>query len=176
MHGPASDQNQLHELVSRYCRSIDRHDWDALRSVYHPDSTDDHGEFYRGPGQGFADAAAEGLLAYDRHMHSIANCLFLVDGDQAEGETYFVAVAQTPPPDAKHFQFGGRYLDIFERRNDGWKISHRHVVHDWLQVTPLAVETRAIFEGMGTLGQLGPSDSSYAMTPRLARHYSGTKK
>ena len=39
------DQQQIRELIYRYCRSIDRYDKQTLRSVYHPDAVENHGVF-----------------------------------------------------------------------------------------------------------------------------------
>jgi SnoaL-like domain len=38
----------LHQLVTAYCRAVDRADYEALRSLYHPDATDSHGSFSTG--------------------------------------------------------------------------------------------------------------------------------
>ena len=37
------DKQEIHEVLMRYCRGIDRCDAELLHSVYHPDATDDHG-------------------------------------------------------------------------------------------------------------------------------------
>ena len=39
------DRNEIEEVVLRYCRGIDRRDFDLVRSCYHPDATDRHGSF-----------------------------------------------------------------------------------------------------------------------------------
>ena len=166
-----ADRLALENLVSRYCRAIDRHDWPTLRDLYHSDSFDDHGDFYTGNGQGFADAASSKLVLYERHMHSVLNSLFVVDGASAEGEAYFFAVVQTPLPDAKSYQFGGRYLDRFEKRNGVWRFLRRVVVHDWLMELPLSEETCLLLDSMGVLGDRGASDPSYSLAPMLSAKY-----
>ncbi|WP_221890845.1 nuclear transport factor 2 family protein [Microbispora sp. KK1-11] len=35
-----SDQQEIHEVVLRYCRGVDRLDMDLVRSAYHPDAID----------------------------------------------------------------------------------------------------------------------------------------
>ncbi len=39
------DKQEIHEVMMRYCRAIDRMDEELLRSVYHPDAIDNHGLF-----------------------------------------------------------------------------------------------------------------------------------
>ena len=43
------DKQEIHEVLMRYCRGIDRCDAELLHSVYHPDATDDHGLFKAAP-------------------------------------------------------------------------------------------------------------------------------
>ena len=38
------DEAAIKKVHLRYCRGIDRMDWDLIRSCYHPDAIDDHGE------------------------------------------------------------------------------------------------------------------------------------
>ena len=39
------DKQEIEEVVLRYCRGIDRRDFDLVRSCYHPDARDRHGSF-----------------------------------------------------------------------------------------------------------------------------------
>ncbi|MGZ4529682.1 MAG: nuclear transport factor 2 family protein, partial [Mycobacterium sp.] len=41
-------RDELHQLVTAYCRAVDRADYEALRSLYHPAATDSHGAFSTG--------------------------------------------------------------------------------------------------------------------------------
>lgn len=41
-------RDELHALVTAYCRAVDRADYAALRDLYHPEATDAHGEFSAG--------------------------------------------------------------------------------------------------------------------------------
>jgi hypothetical protein len=50
----------IQDVLYRYARGVDRRDWELVRSVYHPDATDDHGG-YRG--------GVDGLLDYLRARH-----------------------------------------------------------------------------------------------------------
>jgi len=35
-------RNAITEVLYRYCRGVDRRDWELLRSCYHPEAQDDH--------------------------------------------------------------------------------------------------------------------------------------
>jgi hypothetical protein len=103
---------------------VDRLDRAAIRSVYHDDAIDDHGEYVGGV-EGFIEWAFDYHLRYQRRtLHSISNHLCEIDGDVAHTETYwtFLAVNQQPP-----FQttVSGRYIDRLERRNGKWGIVRR---------------------------------------------------
>jgi ketosteroid isomerase-like protein len=123
------DRERLYELVTRYCRAIDRADEELLLSCYHADATQDHGA-YKGeiPGlvthlRGRALDPAKGAL-----QHVVSNCRFELDGDVAYGETYLRTV-MTDPEGGQLLSFG-RYVDRFERREGEWRIAHRQVIID----------------------------------------------
>jgi ketosteroid isomerase-like protein len=123
------DRERLYELVTRYCRAIDRADEELLLSCYHPDATQDHGA-YKGeiPGlvthlRGRALDPAKGAL-----QHVVSNCRFELDGDVAHGETYLRTV-MTDAEGGQLLSFG-RYVDRFERREGEWRIAHRQVIID----------------------------------------------
>jgi hypothetical protein len=42
------DQQEIRDVIYRYCRGIDRRDFDLVRSCYHPEAHDDHGVFRGG--------------------------------------------------------------------------------------------------------------------------------
>jgi ketosteroid isomerase-like protein len=123
------DRQQLYELVTRYCRAIDRVDEELLLSCYHPDAEQDHGA-YKGdiPGlvehlRGRAMNAEKGPL-----QHVLANCRFELEGDVAFGESY-IRTVMTDADGTALLGFG-RYVDRFERRDGEWRIAHRQVIID----------------------------------------------
>ena len=92
-------QQELRDLYHRYCRGIDRRDLDLVRDCYHPDATDDHGE-YSGGVDGFIDHVRASLTRFERTMHVLGNILVEQspdDPDEARGEAYGLPTTGSPP-------------------------------------------------------------------------------
>jgi ketosteroid isomerase-like protein len=126
------DKQEIHEVIMRYCRGIDRLDREMIRSVYHDDAIDEHGLWKGGPDE-FVAYVVPVLEKETATTHLICNELVEVEGDVAYAESYFLAVHRRPHKEGgqMHYQFCGRYIDRFERRKGVWKIAHRSVVHSW---------------------------------------------
>lgn len=137
-----ADKMAIQEAILRYARAVDRSDWDSVRAAYHADAYDDHGEF-KGTIDELIPWLQDRFAGAETGMHLIANCLVELAGpDTALAETYFVSHRLRPPSsDAEHAECGpggafcrqgwGRYIDRFERREDGvWRVAHRTVVMD----------------------------------------------
>jgi hypothetical protein len=125
------DTQEIHEVLMRYSRGIDRCDSELLHSVYHPDATDDHGMF-TGKAVDFIPWALNALVRDEGTSHYIANELIEVDGDVAHCESYFFGIhrRQNKEGITTDLVFSGRYADRFERRDGAWKIAHRQVIFD----------------------------------------------
>src|SRR5690348_1284162 len=81
-------RDELHQLVTAYCRAVDRADYDTLRNLYHPEATDSHGSFSTGGVEQFIAqlVAAEPYVRVSQHNITTTN--FDVEGDTARGEIY----------------------------------------------------------------------------------------
>jgi hypothetical protein len=157
-----ADKLECTELVARVARAIDRCDADLLRTLFHPDATDDHGIF-AGTAAEFIDWVMPLLGSMMRTQHIIGQVLIEVDGDRAAGESYFEAHHAMAGADGDvHMVVAGRYLDRFERRDGRWKISHRQAVYDWSSRTPLTDGYDRDDPGNMTFGRRGSADASYA--------------
>lgn len=135
------DKQDIHDALLRYCRSIDRCDPDLLRTVYHPDATDDHGTFVGGV-DAFVEWVMQGLHEqFIVTTHALSNVLIEVDGDTAHAESY-VNSFHLGERDGQmyEFTFCGRYVDRFERRQGEWKIANRVTVFDWESTRPAPVD------------------------------------
>jgi hypothetical protein len=127
-------EREIRNTLVRYSRGIDRCDEALIRSVYHDDSYDDHGDF-KGSGPEFAAWDVPLLKQFEATMHDLGNVTLEVDGDSARAETYVVAYHVSRREETRHLiTVGARYLDQFERRDDEWKIARRLVVIDWSKV------------------------------------------
>ena len=145
-----ADRMQIQDCVYRWCRAVDRLDYEGMRASFHPDAVDRHGAF-----DGDIDGLVEWIRA--RHaaipfsMHAVSNMLIEFAGpDRALVETY-VRTTQRYPAEARQAldQLAGgragsgdgamdlltcsRYVDRFERREGEWKIALRTLVADWKQ-------------------------------------------
>ncbi|MEZ4281672.1 MAG: nuclear transport factor 2 family protein [Myxococcota bacterium] len=122
------DQSEIRDVLSRYCRGLDRMDKEMAYGVWHPGATAFYDGIFEGTGRGFIDWVWQAHAAMDRHSHQITNVLIEVQGDRAISEAYVTVVLWTLP-DAegrqKELVGRGRYLDRFARRNGRWAIEHR---------------------------------------------------
>jgi 3-phenylpropionate/cinnamic acid dioxygenase small subunit len=154
------DKQAIHEVLMRYCRGIDRCDEELLRSVYHHDATDNHGQF-NGKAADFVPWAIKSLRRDERTTHFLCNELIEVEGDSAHCESYLFAVHRRKTKDrtaTTDLTFGGRYVDRFERREGHWKIAHRQVVFEWSRLD--SVEGSYSIDQFVT-GKRSPEDAVY---------------
>ena len=147
------DRQEIHDLLARYCRAVDRRDWAKLGDVFHADAHDDHGE-YKGGVDGFIAWVKQRHASIGQSMHFLGNCLIEFAGDDlALVETYFVAsqrLGAEAGPAARRMleQSGadsagaidldvlGRYIDRMERRAGQWRIARRTVAFDAVRTRP----------------------------------------
>jgi ketosteroid isomerase-like protein len=124
-------ERAIRDCITRYCRGIDRMDLDLVRSCYHPDAIDEHGDL-GGDLETYLANLAKVLPRSETSTHFIGNMQIEVEGDVAFAETYCYGVSRRRDGD-KVLQslVAVRYLDRFERRETGWRIAHRKCVMDW---------------------------------------------
>jgi hypothetical protein len=133
-------RDELQQLVNAYCRAVDRADYEALRSLYHPDATDSHGSFSTGGVEQFIAQlqAAEPYVLVSQHNITTTN--FVIEGDfeggMARGEIYCLVFHTFTGPkgdstDDIDVIIGGRYLDNYTKHDGRWKFSQRTIVADW---------------------------------------------
>lgn len=139
-----ADRMRIQDLMYRWCRAVDRLDYEGILAVFHADATDSHGSYCGG---------IEGLIEWirTRHrtipfsMHQVSNMLIeFGSSDVAVSEAYLrtiqrypveasAALAQlvsTAPSGASDLWTCSRYVDRFERRNGEWRIAKRILVQD----------------------------------------------
>ena len=145
-----ADRMQIQDCIHRWCRAVDRLDYEGMRASFHPDAVDKHGAF-DGDINGLVEWIRARHAAIPFSMHAVSNMLIEFAGpDRALVETY-VRTTQRYPAEARQAldQLAGgragsgdgamdlltcsRYVDRFERRDGEWKIALRTLVADWKQ-------------------------------------------
>lgn len=116
------DRHEIHQVMLRYARGLDRLDNELVRSCYWDDAIEDHGHFV-GPPDDFIAYADRATLMFQAAQHAILNHWCELDGDDAFCETYFhfSGVTEAGP----HFMSTGRYVDHFQKRGGEWRIFNR---------------------------------------------------
>ncbi|GAA0941244.1 nuclear transport factor 2 family protein [Actinocorallia libanotica] len=130
-----SDRQEIHEVVLRYCRGIDRVDMDLVRSAYHPGAIDHHTGF-TGTVEEYLAWVEPLLRARARTggtMHVVGNHLVELHGDEAVSETYGTSVHWGEPAHSARANFtsGVRFVDHMTYRDGRWAISERWAVREW---------------------------------------------
>lgn len=161
------DKQEIHELVLRYCRGVDRKDPDLLRSLYTHDATDHHGAVFSGSAEDFIGSLEESFAIIRIGGHYVCNHLVVVEGDHAYGEVYALGYHVLPghhpdDPDTESF-VGVRYLDRYRREDDGWRFEHREVVFDLDRTRPV--------DHRGAPGGSPSDDPSYSLAAPLFRRH-----
>ncbi|MFE3292617.1 nuclear transport factor 2 family protein, partial [Rhodococcus sp. NPDC059234] len=152
------DKQAIYEVVMRYCRGIDRLDFDLVRGAYHPDGIDHHTGF-DGNVEEFIDWVRPKLALFGGTMHDIGNHLVELHGDRAISESYFAAT-HWGHPDFGDFTSGSRYVDLMERRDGRWAIAERWAVREWTRsdegrmIAPEAAGPRGRRDGADPLVEL----------------------
>lgn len=178
-----------YDVLTRYCRALDRADLAMMETVYWPDGEDIHG-IYVGRAEEFVPFIISEITQYfTMGTHCLLNVHIDVDGDFAAsestlysacrvrngmaeamlGSTYFGQLAGTGlDPDHEMFVMAGRYLDRLERRDGEWRILRRQVVTDWNASHP---SSQILDEGMHRtlrpIGEWGRGDPVYANSSQI---------
>ena len=130
-------RDEIHEVLARYARGVDRADAALLKSCYHPDAIEEHGGNYTGAAFDYVDGAVPRIRLMGAMQHLLGSSHIEFDGDVAYVETYIWTFARFASGQGSTDTFtGGRLVDRFERRDGQWKIAHRRTVFDWNRDTP----------------------------------------
>ncbi len=109
-----TDVHAIRDVVVRYCRGIDRLDFDLVRQAYHDDGIDHHTGF-DGTADEYVSWVSKSLEYLSGTMHFIGNHhVDFVDQDAAISETYLMATHWGGPPGSgrrANFTTGARYVD-----------------------------------------------------------------
>ncbi len=87
----------IRDVLSRYCRGLDRMDKEMAYATWHEDGTALYVDMYDGTGRGFVDWVWKAHEPMECHSHQITNCLVEVAGDTATSESYVTVVLWMHP-------------------------------------------------------------------------------
>jgi hypothetical protein len=149
----------IRQTLLRYCRGVDRREWSLVAASYHDDAFDDHGG-YKGGLTGLLTWLERRHATIEQSMHFLGNCLIDVRSrTEAVAETYCMVyqrygeeareTIQTwlgdeplAPGERLMAELLCRYVDLFELRDNTWRIARRTVVMEEVKVTRGALRLR----------------------------------
>lgn len=181
------DKQKIMEGIHRYARATDRADTELFKSTFW-----EEGAFDGGPAEGLVHESAREMLEVEvpkrfTHSHHLfGNIQIRIEGRRAHVESYAIAYHRTPPTmegigeligDTRFRDGGGRadqphdmvmglrYVDLWEKRGDEWRMLKRRLVSDWTTSGP---STTIIGEGImrhlrwhGARGAADPSNTPF---------------
>ena len=101
-----------------------------LKSCYWEDGYDDHG-FFAGNTHEFAEYVIPCLERIDSSMHAIPNTRFSFEGNLCACTSQWNVTHRLAHEEGfTDFVHRGRYLDVWEKRQDDWKLLHRVIAGD----------------------------------------------
>lgn len=163
-------RESLRRLVTAYSRAVDRRDFALLRSLYHDDAQEEHGEMFSGGPDAYVAFVEKSLSAYEAGTHYVVNMSFEVDGDKAEGEVYKINYHRTHAPDAYDIVTGSRSLDRYARSKGEWRFLSRSITLDWARKQAVDPDAYKDFAAGSPPGRPGPDDLSYKLLTLFSRH------
>lgn len=129
---------EIGQRLAQHARAIDRADEVLLRTAYHDNGTVDYGSM-RGAAAEFASNIAKMHQTMPMSLHRPSNIWIKLLGESAISESYVMAWVTLPTDgEPQPHLVGGRYLDRHTRREEVWRIQHRHYVLDWIMQFPEA--------------------------------------
>ncbi|GGN43822.1 hypothetical protein GCM10011349_08350 [Novosphingobium indicum] len=129
------DRHEIHQVLLRYARGLDRLDNALARSCYWDDAIEDHGHFVGTPDD-FIPWADGTTLAFESTQHAVMNHFCDLQGDEAFCETYYHFSSVTA--EGPNFMSTGRYIDHFQKRNGEWRIANRVTIVEGTYDVPKA--------------------------------------
>jgi hypothetical protein len=152
-----ADKDEIKDVLLRYCRGVDRRDWELVRSAFFADCIDDHADFTGGRDDFITWlSASHNTAGFARSTHILGNCLIeFVSDNVAVVETYFIAKLELGADAGGHrkmlleatnaestksirIEVLGRYVDRFEKRENAWRVARRRTVFDAMRSKPVA--------------------------------------
>lgn len=160
----------LRQLVTAYSRAVDRRDFKLLRSLYHDDAAEDHGDMFSGGPDAYVEFVRRVLSNYAATAHYVVNASFATEGDRAEGEIYKINYHRSHGPHAHELITGSRSFDHYRRDGGRWRFARRSISLDWSTRRVVEAEAYRDFAAASPPGMPGGDDPSYTMLTLFGRH------
>jgi ketosteroid isomerase-like protein len=127
-------RDAIRGAIARLARGEDRRDAALISASYWPDSVTDYGVF-QGDFDAYLAWVVPGADAITNTQHHLGQSHIELDGDTARVETQVISYHRIDygAGDEHDTVIGGRYLDVFEKRGDEWRIASRTMLYDWFQ-------------------------------------------
>jgi len=145
--GLLADRLALADLAAAYARAADRRDpegsaatftEDGLLAIYHGQPGAEPPTMERRGREAIAKAMV-GLNRYTETTHLVGQQLVQIEGDRATGETYCLAHHLSGEGSQRIIYIMSiRYLDVFARTAEGWRIAERRLAVDWTETRSVA--------------------------------------
>ena len=128
------DREHIRCCIAQLARGEDRRDAALIVSSYWSDSITDYGVF-KGSFDDYLAWVIPGSDAIANTQHHIGQSHIELDGSAAKVETQVISTHRIDygEGDERDVVIGGRYLDIFEKREGDWRIASRKMLYDWVQ-------------------------------------------
>ena len=127
------DRDAITQCVIRLARGEDRRNAALIRSCWWADAHFDYG-VHNGDFAAYLAWVVPGADAIKDTQHLLGQTHIELDGDTARAETHVFSYHRVDAGAGDHDTLiGGRYLDIFARRDGEWRIADRVMLYDWEQ-------------------------------------------
>ena len=172
------DERKIYNVLARYCMGADRRDASMMLDCYWPEATDDHGIAPPLGAKEFVTMAVTSdiMKSLSHTQHVLGQVSYAIKGARAQVESYVISYHKVMnKPDCIELLFGntyknahkytecdghdlmvgGRYLDLFEKRGEEWRILKRVATAEWGFAEPASQVMR---EGLFKTGH-GPGSA-----------------
>jgi hypothetical protein len=127
------DRENIRAALVRLARGEDRRDAKLISASYWPDSKTDYGVF-AGDFAAYLAWVVPGADAITNTQHVLGQSFIDLSGDKARVETQVISYHRVNMGAGERDTcIGGRYLDVFAKRNGEWRIAERTMLYDWYQ-------------------------------------------
>ena len=128
------DRDAIRRALVTLARGEDRRDAALITSALWPDSVTDYG-VYKADFPEYLEWVVPGAEAITCTQHVLGQSHIELATSTARVETQVISYHRVTyaPGDEHDTCIGGRYLDVFEKRDGEWRILQRKMLYDWSQ-------------------------------------------